>query len=124
MGHVAGMRVMMARMCLALLAGVTAGALWAPLQARAEDEDTSSSVYLVFDPETGDFVTMDDPDAALPNQTGLEPHAAPSPHASGHGADDESVEDAPVAVIVLAGLGLLVALGGFLFLFLRKRRAA
>ena len=30
-------------------------------QLRAEDEDTSSSAYLVFDPDTGEFITVNDP---------------------------------------------------------------
>ncbi len=30
--------------------------------AGAEDDDTQASVYLVFDPETGEFMTVDDAD--------------------------------------------------------------
>lgn len=29
--------------------------------ALAEDEDTSASMYLVFDPDTGEFITVNDP---------------------------------------------------------------
>lgn len=38
-------------LCLALAGQPTA----------AEDEDTSASAYLIFDPDTGEFVTVNDP---------------------------------------------------------------
>ena len=43
-------------LCLVLFVSVIHGGL-----AGAADDDTQASVYLVFDPETGEFVTVDDP---------------------------------------------------------------
>lgn len=86
----------------------------------AEDEDTSSSVYLVFDPETGEFVTEDRHDAALPNQTGLEDSGLEDPgkEATGNQAPASGTTTAVIiglAVLVLAGIGFTV---------LRRRSAA
>jgi len=49
-------RPLIALLCLGLL-----GAVLSVGQALAEDEDSPSSVYLVFDAETGEFVEVDDP---------------------------------------------------------------
>ena len=49
------------QICLAILLSVNA--VW------AEDEDLNTSVYLEFDPETGEFVTVQDP-ASVPKQHG------------------------------------------------------
>ncbi len=85
--------------------------------AIAEDETTHSSVYLVFDPETGDFVTVDDPNAALPNLTGLEPDGSSAP------ADQAIGDGFGMPRVVLMASLLAAALGGGIF-FLRRRRGA
>lgn len=41
-------------------------------RAFAEDEDSPSSVYLVFDEETGEFVEVDDPDRKRMHQANQE----------------------------------------------------
>lgn len=88
--------------------------------AAAEDEDSSTSVYLVFDPETGEFVTSDDPNHALPGQTGLESTDAPSSsHAAPAGATAQNAASdggkaLPLAIVVVA------ILGGLAFLMLRS----
>jgi len=111
-----------AGLCLTVLAIVLA----APAPAGAEDEDTSSSVYLVFDPETGEFVTSHDSDQALPNQTGLEDSNATAPADRGSsGADAERTEtsagfSAAVPVLMIVG-AIAVAGGGFVFLRRARR---
>ena len=41
--------------------------------ALAEDEDTTASVYLVFDPETGEFLEINDEDRSKQKHAALEP---------------------------------------------------
>lgn len=72
--------------------------------AKAEDEDTSASVYLVFDAETGEFVTQDDPHAALPNQTGLEDSGLTE-------TETETVVEANVPAIQPSGGSMKMILG-------------
>jgi hypothetical protein len=43
------------------------------IAVQAADEDLTSSVYLVFDPETGDFVTVDDPNRTSQNHEAQDP---------------------------------------------------
>lgn len=92
--------------------------------AQAEDEDTSSSVYLVFDPETGEFVTSAHPDAALPTQTGLEDSGLPDEDAGGTSSQlaDNSASGDGVSVAALAGVALLIVLAGAAFVVLRRGR--
>ena len=95
--------------------------LMAPWWAHAGDEDSSTQVYLVFDPETGEFVTSHDPNAALPTQTGLEAMAGQAAPSGANGGDDGAggkpklIAAAAAAVIVMGGAG---------FAFLRSRRRA
>ena len=95
--------------------------LMAPWWAHAGDEDSSTQVYLVFDPETGEFVTSHDPNAALPAQTGLESateQAAPS--AANGGADGATGKPKLIAAAAAA----VIVVGGAGFAFLRSRRRA
>ena len=41
--------------------------------ALAADDDTTSSVYLVFDPETGEFLEINDEDRSKQNHAALDP---------------------------------------------------
>jgi len=52
-------------LCLAVI--VSSG------DALAEDEDTTSSVYLIFDPETGEFLEINDEDRSKQKHAALEP---------------------------------------------------
>ena len=57
--------VCLVSLCLAVIA---------PLDvAQAEDENLTASVYLVFDPETGEFMEVNDPNRALQDHDALEP---------------------------------------------------
>lgn len=92
----------------------------APWCARASDEDSSAQVYLVFDPETGEFVTSHDPNAAPPTQTGLEsPDAQRSP--SGSDRAEAGMAGKPM---LLAAAVTVIVVGGASFAFLRSRRKA
>ena len=54
-------------LCLAVIAPVEV--------AQAEDEDLTSSLYLVFDPETGEFMEVNDPDRTRQNHDAQDPAA-------------------------------------------------
>ena len=87
---------------------------------QAADEDLTSSVYLVFDPETGDFVTVHDADRTLQNLEAQEPAAAAvgSSPTSGQPAATSSL---PIAVGIVIGVGLLA---GVLVWTRKKKHAA
>lgn len=87
----------------------------------AEDEDTSSSVYLVFDPETGEFITQEGHETALPNQTGLEDSSMPASEADNV---KPGVATAPggLSPTLLLGIASLIVAGGGAFIFVWRRR--
>lgn len=116
----AGRGRMRLRPVLALVACAGLLGLASPWSAQAEDEDSSAQVYLVFDPETGEFVTSHDPEAALPTQTGLESgEVSASPAADG--GTEAGTRRKPM--LIAAAAAVLVA-GGAGFAFLRSRRNA
>lgn len=106
-----------ARTRLALVACTCLLGFAAPWCTYAEDEDTSSQVYLVFDPETGEFITSHDPNAALPTQTGLE--SSQASESESPGAPGERHGGKPM---LLAAAAAIVVLGGASVAFLRSRR--
>ena len=57
--------VCLVSLCLAVIAPVDV--------AQAEDEDLTASVYLVFDPETGEFMEVNDPDRTRQNHDAQDP---------------------------------------------------
>ncbi len=57
--------VFLTSLCLAVI--VTEGVV------QAEDEDLTSSVYLVFDAETGEFIEVDDADRTLQKHAARDP---------------------------------------------------
>lgn len=114
-----GMRAAAGFLPVAALLGLATG-FALPGTVLAEDEDTSASVYLVFDPETGEFITEDHPEAALPHQTGLEEPGLANAEQAADGAEDASEQSAATVSIVIAASVLL--LGGGFFLVRRSRR--
>jgi hypothetical protein len=107
---------------LALLAGLLAIAT----PAWSADEDTSSSVYLVFDPETGEFKTEHDPNMTQAEQATQEAiesvadvpaDAALSDSAVG-GSDKTTAGASWLTLAVVIGLIALVVL----FALLRNRK--
>ena len=84
---------------------------------EAADDDTQASVYLVFDPETGDFVTVHDPAVtaqheAQQDQEAIESVADVADEATG-------AATAPTPWIIGAGVGALL-LGGAVWLQRKK----
>ena len=57
--------VCLASLCLAVIVSSN--------DARAEDDDTTSSVYLIFDPETGEFLEVNDEDRSKQKHAALDP---------------------------------------------------
>ena len=107
------------RRALALAVCACLLTLAVPWSAQAEDEDTSSQVYLVFDPETGEFITSHDPSAALPTQTGLESSQANALKSAGAAGKPDGGSGAKPMFLAAAAL---VVLGGAGVAFLRARR--
>ncbi len=85
--------------------------------ALAADEDTSSSAYLVFDPDTGEFITVHDPNRTHQQIAEQEAIESVAPVADGVGAARPSI--AQIVVAMLAGAAVL---GGGAWLFRRRQR--
>jgi len=105
------MRRLAAVFCLALLgAGLLAGL------AQAEDEGSPSSVYLVFDEETGELVQVDDLTQKRKHQQTAEAIA------SGTDAADPAAASKPLDPKIALGGALLVLLL-VAFSWLKRSRA-
>lgn len=92
--------------------------------ALAADEDMSSSVYLVFDPETGDFVTVHDPNRTQQNLDAQDPipaDAAPGSSTAPASTSQSSRQGFPLAV---GGAIVVALLGGFAWLRRSRRDVA
>ena len=103
------------RIALAILAGAAlcAGALLA-LPAIAADEDTQASVYLVFDPETGEFVTVHDTEGTAQAQETQEAIDSVADVGDGSGAAAPAAAVTGTSPTLIAGLvvAALVLIGG------------
>ncbi len=64
---------------------------------RAEDEDLDSTVYMVFDPETGELITVE------------EPSGRKKPHTSTDAAPPQGTQDSTVAAAEAKPVSLLLA---------------
>lgn len=87
--------------------------------ASAADEDTQASVYLVFDPVSGEFVTVDDAEVTAQHKARLDQEAIESgtgAEASAGSDADESSRTRPAVIAVIA-----ILLGGAFF-FMRSRK--
>ncbi len=93
--------------------------LWLPIlgagTAMAADEDTQASVYLVFDAETGEFVTVDDADATAQHKAEIDQEAIES-GTKAEGSPDTPSLTWPVGIVVI-----VLLLGGVVW-FMRKRK--
>lgn len=83
--------------------------------AWASDEDLTSSAYLVFDPETGEFVTVQDANRAKQNHDAIDPALAAVKPDSG---------SASTLPLVGGGVLAVAVIGGMIFLLRRKRAAS
>jgi len=92
--------------------------------ADAADEDTQASVYLVFDPETGEFITVDDPSVTAQHNANLSQEEVASVAAAVNPSDPASTAGeaggAPPMLLLIGAAVALLVLGGFVWL--RKSR--
>jgi hypothetical protein len=103
--------VLLQLLCLALVPGSA---------AYAGDEDLSSSAYLVFDPETGEFVTVQDP-----NRTKGNHEAVPKADDSASAATPHGQAPGESTLPLAAGSAVAVAaLAGAIVWIRRRKRAA
>lgn len=96
--------------------------------ALAADEDTQASVYLVFDPETGDFITVDDPSvtaqhAAAQKQEEIDSGTAAADASAPADTGGEASGQPPMALAIGAAVAVLV-LGGFIWMRRGKQDTA
>ena len=82
--------------------------------ASAADEDTQASVYLVFDPATGEFVTVDDADVTAQHKAQLDQEAIES------GIEVKNSPDKS-PLTWSGGIAAIVILLGGVVWFMRKR---
>ncbi len=74
--------------------------------AGAADDDTQASVYLVFDPETGEFITVDDAAVTAQHKAQLDQEAIESVVETADGSDDSLLAwliGAALVAILLGG---------------------
>ncbi len=74
--------------------------------AGAEDDDTQASVYLVFDPETGEFIMVDDAAVTAQHKAQQKQEAIDSVVETADGSDDS-----PLTWLIGAAL-VAILLGG------------
>jgi hypothetical protein len=84
--------------------------------ASAADEDTQASVYLVFDPDTGEFVTVDDAGATAQHKARIDQEAIES------GIEVENSPDKAPLTWRPGGIAAIVILLGGAVWFMRKRK--
>lgn len=108
MGQRSGIVINLVAFCVA--------ALLPAIPLMAEDEDLDSTVYIVFDPETGELITVEEPSGKKKPHTST--NAAPAQGTQDPAAD--TAEAKPVSLL----LGGAVALGlmGGAIAWLRKSR--
>lgn len=82
--------------------------------AGAADEDTQASVYLVFDAETGEFITVDDPSVTSQHAAQQDQEAIESVVETADGATAADADAVPATWIIVAGVAVLLLGGGFL----------
>ncbi len=89
--------------------------------AGAADDDTQASVYLVFDPETGEFITVDDPAVTAQHQAQQKQEAIDSVVDT---ADGTSVGDTSKSRLTwIIGAAVIVLLLGAAWLQRNRQRA-
>lgn len=79
----------------------------------AADEDTQASVYLVFDPETGEFVTVDDPSVTAQHEAALDQEAIESVADTSITGGETVAANLPLTWIVGAAIVALLGAAGF-----------
>ena len=96
--------------CLALGLPCLPGAV-----VHAADEDTQASVYLVFDPETGEFIEVEEGGGSSQHE--------PVASDDGNGSAAETAGAANPPLTWVAGAAVIVLLGGAAFAWRRRGQA-
>lgn len=112
-------RFIMKTKILPLIALISTMAVGFP--AQAADEDLTSSLYLVFDPETGEFVEEKDPDRVKQEHAAREAVSAEAEGAAASTSSSSSVSSLPLGKIGF-GVAALVVLGGAVVLSQKKKK--
>ena len=99
--RIAHISVCLVSLCLALIASLDV--------AQAGDEDLTSSVYLVFDPETGEFMEVSDQKRTLQDHEARDPVDAALAHGASSSWPDLPPKLSPPASLAL-GVVLLTAI--------------
>lgn len=86
--------------------------------ASAADEDTQASVYLVFDAETGEFVTVDDAEVTAQHKAEIDQEAIES----GIGVEESS--DTPPLTGPVAIAAVVILLGGAAWIMRKRKKNA
>lgn len=102
---------------IVIIACLTLGLLCLTSAAvQAADEDTQASVYLVFDPDTGEFIEVEDGGGSSQHE--------PLASDDGNGAAAETAGAANPPLTWLAGAAVIVLLGGAAFAWIRRGQAS
>lgn len=109
----------MSKSVVAICCLVLAVSVLYPGQVNAADEDTQASVYLVFDPETGEFVTVDDPSVTAQHAAQQEVEAIESGTQSADSAAATSTsaatESRPPILLAIGGAAVVLIIAGALW---------
>ena len=94
--------------------------------AGAEDDDTQASVYLVFDPETGEFLTVDDTSITAQHKAQQDQEAIDSvvETADGAGASTAGAAGESPMTWVIGAVLIVILLGGAVWLQRNRQHAA
>jgi len=90
--------------------------------AGAADDDTQASVYLVFDAETGEFITVDDPAVTAQHDAQQKQEAIDSVVDTADGASVGDTDKSRLTWII--GAAVFVLLLGAAWLLRKRQRAA
>ena len=88
-----------------ILVAFCVAALLPAIPLRAEDEDLDSTVYIVFDPETGELITVEEPSGKKKKHTSTD--AAPARGTQDPTADATESEPASLLLGAFLALGLM-----------------
>jgi len=91
--------------------------------ARAADDDTQASVYLVFDPETGEFITVDDAAVTAQHKAQQKQEAIDSVVETADGTSVGDTGKSPLTWIIGAAV-VAILLGGAAWSKRNRRHAA
>ncbi|MDH3533442.1 MAG: hypothetical protein OEO82_10975 [Gammaproteobacteria bacterium] len=119
----------MTRLFFVLVSVTLLASVMIAADAFAADEDTQASVYLVFDPETGEFVTVDDPSvtaqhAAAQKQEEIDSGTAGAVDAAAATDAAGAASGQPPMVLAIGAAVAVLVLGGVIWMRRGKQDTA